>query len=95
MSRRISKTFAVILVAFAAIFDALSLIPGIGQPLAVGGQIVIACLFYAAGVNVFKHKQAIVYFTTLVLEAIPAAGSLPFFLVQTFALIGLSRAGRI
>ena len=93
-SRKISNRFAIILIAAAAAFDALSLVPGISEFVAIIGQIVMGCLFYAAGVSVFRHKQAVMFLSATILEAIPVASALPFFLVETLTIIGISRAGK-
>jgi len=92
--RKISNRSALILIAFAAFFDALSFVPLLNEIVVVIGQFTMACLFFLAGVNVFKNKQAVMYVLTTVVEFIPAASALPFFLVQTIAIIGLSKAGK-
>lgn len=92
--RKISNAYAIFLLVVAACFDALSLIPGIHNFVAIIGQLVIGSLFFVVGVRVFKKKPAVLYILSTILEAIPAASALPFFLVETAAIIGLVRAGR-
>ena len=94
MQRRINKGFIIVLILFAIIFDALSFVPILNSIVVVAGQFVMACLFYFAGVNIFKNKPAILYVLTTIVEFIPAASSLPFFLVETLAIIALSRLGK-
>ncbi len=94
MQRRINKGFIIVLILFAIIFDALSFVPILNSIVVVAGQFVMACLFYLAGVNIFKNKPAVLYILTTIVEFIPAAASLPFFLVETLAIIALSRAGK-
>lgn len=83
-----------ILIAAAIFFDLLSFVPILNVVVVAVGQFVMACLFFLAGVNIFKNKPAILYVLTTIVEFVPAAASLPFFLVETLAIIGLNRAGR-
>jgi hypothetical protein len=94
MQKRISKGFILVLILFAIIFDVLSFVPILNSIVVVIGQFVMACLFYLAGVNIFKNKPAVMYVLTTIIEFMPAASALPFFLVETLAIIALSRAGR-
>lgn len=94
MQKRISNGFIIVLILFAIIFDVLSFVPILNVVVVAAGQFVMACLFYLAGVNIFKNKPAVLYILTTIVEFIPAAASLPFFLVETLAIIALSRAGR-
>ncbi len=94
MQKRISNTFIVILIFFAIIFDTLSFVPMLNVVVVTVGQFVMACLFYLAGVNIFKNKPAVLYVLTTIVEFIPAAAALPFFLVQTLAIIAISRVGK-
>lgn len=92
--RKLGTKYAIFLLACAALFDALSLIPGLNSFVAIVGQFVMACLFYVGGVNVFKSRPAVMYVLSTLLEAIPASSALPFFLAETAAIIGLVRAGK-
>ena len=92
MQKRISRGFIIVLILFAVIFDVLSFVPILNSIIVVAGQFVMACLFYLAGVNIFKNKPAVMYVLTTIVEFIPVASTLPFFLVETLAIIALSRA---
>jgi hypothetical protein len=94
MPKRISNGFIMVLILFAIIFDVLSFVPILNVVVVAVGQFVMACLFYLAGVNVFKNKPAVLYVLTTIVEFVPAAAVLPFFLVQTLAIIALSRLGK-
>ena len=93
--KKINGFYIVVLLASALLFDLLSFIPGINHIVMVVGQVVIGALFYIAGVNVFKSKPAITYILTGILEFIPGASVLPFFLVETLTIIGLARTGKV
>jgi hypothetical protein len=93
--RKINGFYIALLLSVALVFDLLSLIPGINHIVMVVGQAVIGVLFYIAGVNVFKNKPAITYILTGILEFIPGASVLPFFLVETLTIIGLARTGKV
>jgi hypothetical protein len=95
MHKRISNGFIILLIISAIFFDALSFVPILNAVVVVVGQFVMACLFFLAGVNIFKNKPAIMYVLTTIVEFIPAASALPFFLVETLAIIALARAGRL
>ena len=91
LQKKISKRYVLALLAFAALFDILSLIPLLNEAVAILGQLVMGALFYFAGVRVWDKKPAVLYILTTIAEAIPAAASLPFFLVETLAIIALER----
>ncbi|MBI5134052.1 MAG: hypothetical protein HZA81_01565 [Candidatus Taylorbacteria bacterium] len=91
---RITKRYAMGLMAVAAFFDLLSLIPGFNVVTAIVGQLLLAGLFRLKGVNVFRYKQAVTYAIATLVEIYPGSSFLPFFLVETLALISLSWARR-
>ena len=89
--RPVSNTYTIILIIFAIIFDAFSFVPAIAEITAVVGQIFMAILFYFAGVNILKAKPLVLYTISTIVELIPAIGTLPMFLVETIAIIAISR----
>lgn len=89
---KIGKGYAIGLMVVAGFFDLLSLIPGVSVVIGVIGQIVIAGLFWVKGVNVFKDKALITYVLSGLIEILPQSGFLPFFLIETGAIIALSWA---
>jgi len=89
--RPVSNTYTIILIIFAIIFDAFSFVPAIAEITAVVGQIFMAILFYFAGVNILKAKPLALYTISTIIELIPAIGTLPMFLVETMAIIAISR----
>lgn len=87
----ISNTYAVVLVLVAVFFDVLSFVPVIDGASVVVGQFVLACIFYFAGVNIFKNRPAIFYALATLIELVPYAGMLPMFIVETLLIISISR----
>lgn len=90
-TRPINNTWAVILVAVAIVFDALSFVPVIDGASVVVGQFILACIFYFAGVNIFKDRPAILYAVATLVELVPYAGMLPMFVIETLLIISISR----
>jgi hypothetical protein len=80
-----------LIIALALGFDALSLIPGINDYVAVAGQAILGLAFYLRGTNVLKSKPAVLYVITTIIEAIPAASAFPMFTVEALILLYLSR----
>ena len=89
--RPISTTWAVVLIAVAVVFDTLSFVPVIDGASVVVGQFVLACIFYFAGVNIFKDRPAILYAVATLVELVPYAGMLPMFIIETLLIIAISR----
>lgn len=93
--RPINTGWAVVLVIVAVFFDILSFVPVIDGASVVIGQFVLACLFYFAGVNIFKDRPAVLYAVATLVELIPYAGMLPMFIVETLLIITISRRKRV
>ncbi len=87
----ISNRFAIALILVAALFDGLSFVPILSEATAAVGQVVLGCLFFLAGTNVFKNKPAVLYTLATILELVPVSSPLPMFLIETAAIIALSR----
>ena len=90
-TRPINTPWAVVLVLVAIFFDVLSFVPVIAEASAVMGQFILACLFYFAGINIFKDRPAILYAVATLIELIPYVGLLPMFVVETLLIIAISR----
>jgi hypothetical protein len=89
--KRINNPFAVVILACAALFDLLSLIPGANEYVAIAGQVVMGGLFYLSGANIFKDTPAVVFIAATILEAIPGVSVVPSFLIEAIAIIVMSR----
>lgn len=87
----ISIGYSIFIILIAAFFDALSFVPGISEGSAIIGQIVIGILFYLAGTSVWRDKATILYGAATVIELVPGASALPMFLIESIALILISR----
>ncbi|HVT74942.1 MAG TPA: hypothetical protein VHD69_00780 [Candidatus Paceibacterota bacterium] len=80
------------LFAVAAFFDLLSFVPGLSEITSILGQIVMGCLFFVSGINVFQGKRSVVYVVSTLVEALPFTSFLPMFLIETAVI--LSRPGK-
>ncbi|HEY9481181.1 MAG TPA: hypothetical protein VIR98_03055 [Candidatus Paceibacterota bacterium] len=89
--RRIGNVQALIIIIIAMFFDALSLIPGISEYVAIAGQGILGVALYLCGVNVFKSKPAALYIISTIIEAIPGISVIPMFTIEAVALIVMSR----
>ena len=88
---RIGQFEAASLVTFAAVFDALSVIPGAGlitTPIAQGG---LALFFFMSGVNVFGGKTVLPFLGTSFIELFPVLDAFPTLIVETVFIIAMSR----
>jgi hypothetical protein len=94
-TRPINTPWAVVLILVAIFFDVLSFVPFIAEASAVMGQFTLACLFYFAGINIFKDRPAILYAVATLIELIPYVGLLPMFVVETLLIIAISRRKRL
>ena len=89
--RRIGNLPAIIIIILAVFFDALSLIPGISEYVAIAGQGVLGVALYVCGVNVFQSKPDILYVISTIIEAVPVISAIPMFTIEAVALIIMSR----
>lgn len=89
--RPITTRYAIVLVIVALCFDVLSFVPAIAEITAAIGQICMAVLFYFGGVNVLRARPLALYAVSTAVELIPAIGVLPMFIVETIAIIAISR----
>ncbi|HVU06770.1 MAG TPA: hypothetical protein VHE10_03220 [Candidatus Paceibacterota bacterium] len=87
----ISRKRSAALLIIAGFFDLLSLVPGLSEIVSIIGQIVMGCLFFTQGVNVFQGRQATLYIVSTLVEAIPATSFAPMFLIETLVLISWSK----